>query len=281
MKVGIVSGAIAPLGDSRYEKLKALGFSALDLSMANTEDGLYLCSEQEFCERLTRERELASSAGIEIYQLHGPWRVPIRDGSAEERAERMDKMKKAVRAAKLLGAKCTVIHPIMPFGIFDIEKQKTKETWDINLTFMRELASYAVHHGVTVCLENMPFPTFSLSKPDKIRDMIGEVDSERFKMCLDIGHVNVFPDLSVADELKKHRDVIRAVHIHDNDGKGDNHALPYFGTIDWKTFGKTFRALDLPCPFSYETAPPKKLPQPIYETYLKSMVDMTAEILGQ
>ena len=281
MKIGIVSGAIAPLGNSRYQKLKALGFSAVDYSMANTDNVLYLCSEEELCTRLTRERELASSAGIEIYQIHGPWRVPIKDFTPEDRAERMDKMKRAVRAAKLLGAKCTVIHPIMPFGIFDIEKQKTKETWNLNLAFMRELASYASEIGMTVCLENMPFSTFSVSTPDRIRDMIAEVNSEHFKMCLDIGHVNVFPDLSVAEELKKHRDVIRAVHIHDNDGKGDDHALPYFGTVDWETLGKTFRALDLPCPFSYETAPPKKLPLPIYESYLKSMVDMTAEILGQ
>ncbi len=278
MKIGIVSRAFDRFGEARYEKMSELGFSAVDFSMANTETPLYLCSEEEFCRQLAHERAHAQKFGIEFSQVHGPWRVPIRDFTEEDRAERMEKMKKAVRAASLLGAKCMVIHPIMPFGIFDVEKQKTEETWALNLTFMRELAACGAAYDVTVCLENMPFSTFSISKPEQILQMIDAVGSKHFKMCLDTGHVNVFPELSVADELKRYREVIRALHIHDNDGKGDNHALPYFGTLDWETLGQTLATLNLPCPFSYETAPPARLPLPIYETYLKSMVEIANTI---
>lgn len=278
MKVGIVSRAFDRFGEARYEKMKELGFSAVDFSMANTKDSLYLCSDEDFCRQLRLEKKHAHKYGIEFTQIHGPWRVPIKDFTEEDRAERMEKMKKAVRAAAILGAGAMVIHPIMPFGIFDVEKQKTKETWVLNLTFMRELAAYGAEHGVTVCLENMPFATFSISKPEQILQMIDAVENEYFKMCLDMGHVNVFPELSLVDELKRCQGVIRALHVHDNNGKSDNHALPYFGTVDWETVGETLANMDLPCPFSYETAPPARLPLPIYETYLKSMVDIAREI---
>ena len=281
MKIGIVSRAFDRFGETRYPKMKELGFATVDFSMANTETPLYLCSEDEFCRQLSLEKAAAQELGITFSQVHGPWRVPIKDATPEDRAERMDKMKKAVRAASLLGAKAMVIHPIMPFGIFDVEKQKTEETWELNLAFMKELAAYGAEHGVIVCLENMPFPTFSISKPDKICEMIDAVGSEHFKMCLDTGHVNVFPELSVADEIKRCQEVIRAFHIHDNDSKADSHALPFFGTIDWETLGQTLANLNLPCPFSYETAPPAKLPFPVYETYLKSMVELANGILGQ
>lgn len=280
MKIGIILGASAHLEEKRYEYLKECGFSSVDFSMANTEVPLYLCSEEEFEAELKAERALAETAGIFISQVHGPWRCPIKDFTPEDRAERMEKMKKAIRGAAYLGAPNMVIHPIMPFGIFDISKEKTAETFEINRTFMRELADYAHAYGVTVCLENMPFPDFSLSKPNDILRMIRAVNRENFKMCLDTGHVNIFPDLKVAEEITKHAPVIRALHVHDNNGKGDNHTLPFFGNIDWYAVGQAIRAAELPCPFSYETTPSAKLPAPIHKTYLKSLTELVPLLLN-
>ncbi|MBQ8494965.1 MAG: hypothetical protein IJ465_04340, partial [Clostridia bacterium] len=90
MRIGIGQGALGRFGDQRYEKARELGFSTVDFGAAETSRGIYLLSETAFLAELTAEKELAHRAGIEIYQLHGPWRCPPQDGTPEDRAERME-----------------------------------------------------------------------------------------------------------------------------------------------------------------------------------------------
>lgn len=124
-------------GNRTYEKLKEQGFSATDFSMMETEYGLYVLSQSESDVRLKGERELAEKAGIDIFQVHGPWRWPPQDLVEEDRKERIEKMEFSIRAASVLGAKNWVMHPLMPFGIQDINISREKETRDINLDFLQ------------------------------------------------------------------------------------------------------------------------------------------------
>ena len=280
MRIGIGQGALGRFGDQRYEKARELGFSTVDFGAAETSRGIYLLSEKAFLVELTAEKELAHRAGIEIYQLHGPWRCPPQDGTPEDRAERMEKMKKAIVACAVLETENMIVHPIMPCGLDDLDTGKAEETWRLNVAFMQELVAFAKPYGVTVCLENMPFTRFSLSKPVAISDVIREVNDERFQMCLDTGHVNVFPELTVAAELKRCREQIRTLHIHDNDGRSDWHQLPYFGTVDWSNVGAALKDVYPRCSFNYETNPPARMPDTVFEAYLKSMVATAHSILG-
>lgn len=281
MKIGIVSKSTLAWGENRYQKLKELGFSAVDFGLGNTEVAPYTSTEEEFCEMLAKEKALAEAAGIEIFQIHGPWRWPCHDDTEENRAERMEMMKKSIRAASLLGCKNWIVHPIMPLGVHDVPLGKTEETWALNVKFMRELVKTAREYDVTICLENMPFTEFSISRPEEILRLIEEINDDHFKMCLDTGHVNVFPELSVADEVRKMKDVIRAFHIHDNNGKGDLHAIPYFGNIDWEDFGKALKEIDFKGVFSLETAPSNKLPLSVYEDILKTLPQIAQHIIGK
>ena len=280
MKIGITSNGFVRWGEERYKKLKELGFSSLDFGMANTETELYTCSEEEFVTTLAKEKALANAADFEIFQVHGPWRFPVKDDTAEDRAERMEKMKKSLRATALLGCKNWIVHPIMPFGVHDVPQEKSEGTWELNIAFMRELVKYAREYDVTICLENMPFREFSISRPTEILRLIEEINDDHFRMCLDTGHVNVFPELSVSDEVRKMKDVIRAFHIHDNNGKQDQHAIPYFGTIDWADFGKALRDIDYHGSFSFEVEPSSKLPSPIFEEMLETFIKIAKHIIG-
>lgn len=281
MKIGITSKGFTRWGEERYKKLKELGFSTLDFGMANTETDLYTCSEKDLVAMLAKEKALADAAGFEIFQVHGPWRFPIKDDTAEDRAERMEKMKKSIRATALLGCKNWIVHPIMPLGVHDIPEGKSAETWELNVQFMRELVKTAREYDVTICLENMPFAEFSLSKPAEILRLIEEINDDHFRMCLDTGHVNKFPELSLGDEVRKMKDVIRTFHIHDNNGKQDQHAIPYFGTIDWEDFGKALRDIHYDGSFSFEVEPAQKLPDHIYEEMLGSFVTIAKHVIGE
>lgn len=280
MRIGIGQGTFGRFGENRYQKAKECGFSTVDFGAAETDRGIYVLSGNDFIATLTEEKELAHHAGIDIYQLHGPWRCPPQDATPEDRAERIEKMKTALRACALLGVENMVIHPIMPCGLDDLDTGMAEETRRLNVAFMQELVDAAKPYGVTVCLENMPFIRFSLSQPAAICDLIREIDDEHFCMCLDTGHVNVFPELSVAAEIKRCRELIHTLHIHDNDGRSDWHQLPYFGTVDWEGVGEALKGIYPRCSFNFETAPPSRLPDALFETYLKSMVETAHNILG-
>ena len=250
-------------GDKKYIKLREHGFSCIDFNMSSTNTAIYTSSAPD--ELLLREKALAEEAGIEIYQAHGPWRSPPADSTATDRAERMDKMKKSIRMASLLGCKNWVIHPLMPLGADDTVTGSEKGTWEINLRFMKELLTTAGEYGVTVCLENMPMAKFSLAKPSAVLELVEEIADENFKICLDTGHAAVFDDISLCDEVRRLGGKIKVLHIHDNKCGKDLHLAPYFGTIDWKAFARSLKDIGFDGVFSLETTAPGKLPDPLFE----------------
>lgn len=262
MKIGIsfspYDRGYGRYGNDKFSVLKRQGYGAADYSIADTETELYYLDVNEIKQKLSTEKALAEAAGIEIPQAHGPWRWPPRDSSEQERAERLDKMKKAVVIVSQLGCKNLVIHPLMPYGIEDLKLKKERETHDLNLAFFKELVAFAKQYGVTVCLENMPMRNFSIAKPADILKLVKEINDEHFKICLDTGHVAVFPELSIGDEIRRLGDYIKAFHIHDNMGDVDSHLYPWKGVIDWRDFADAIGDIGYDGALSLETAPPKE-----------------------
>ena len=272
MKIGTIESNYRHYGDARFMLMREHGFEAADYSMSDTENELYQLSDDLFEKKLLHEKALAEQAGIEIYQVHGPWRWPIQDSTPEERAERMEKMKRSIRGTAILGCKYWVIHPIMPFGEKDADF--AQETRQINLAFMRELLKTAEEVGVVICFENMPMRGLSLGSPEATLDFVKEMDHDHFKMCLDLGHMTLFKKETAGDFVRKHADMIPVFHIHDSNGWADLHLMPYFGITDWDDFGKALREVQYEGVFSLEATLPKKLPKPMFEKTSKLMCEI-------
>ena len=83
----------------------------------------------------------------------------------------------------------------------------------------------------TVVLENVFEPT-----PEMFRTLLDEVNSSRLKICLDIGHINVWSKVPVGEWVAVLGEDIRCMHIHDNKGDFDYHLVPGKGTINWQEF---------------------------------------------
>ena len=114
MKIGIESSAY--IGRYVFEeglrRMKAHGYECVDAqNFINTETPLFSMTDAEFDRQLLWEKDAYASAGIEIFQSHGPWRYPPQDGTPEGRAEWLDYMKRCVRMASCLGAPYMVVHP--------------------------------------------------------------------------------------------------------------------------------------------------------------------------
>lgn len=278
MKIGVFTENLSRWGDERYKMLKNIGYDCVDMGIS---EKLLTLDEAEFIQTFSEWRRMAEDAGIEISQVHGPWRWPPEDATPENRAERMEKMRKSIRATAILGCKYWVIHPIMPYGIEDLENGKAQETWDLNLAFMKELLVTAKENDVTICLENMPMRKFSLATPADILRFVKAINDEHFKICLDTGHVAIFRDISLADSVRELGDEIRTIHVHDNDGRYDLHRMPHYGIIDWEDFGKALKEVQYQGVFSLETAPSKRIPLEAAELIYKAMAVIAKKIIGE
>ena len=277
MKIGTMESGYRQYGSDRFRVMREHGYEAADYDMVNTTEELYTVDEQEFERILLEDKRLAAEAGIEISQVHGPWRWPPQDFTEEDRAERMEKMKKSIRGTALLGCRHWVIHPIMPFTHIDTGHEA--ETHKMNLCFMRELLSVAKEYDVVICFENMPMPGLCLGSPDDTLGFIKEMNDDHFKMCLDLGHMTMFKGANAADFVRKNAEYIPVFHIHDNNGKADLHLMPYYGVTDWKEFGKALREVGFSGSFSLETTPSKNLPPELFEKMSKLLFEIAKSII--
>lgn len=283
MKIGIMmdpnARGFGRYGDNKFQKMREHGFEAADYTMKDTTGGIYLLSDAELLALMESEKKAAQDAGIEISQVHGPWRWPALDHTEELRHERLAHMKRSIYATSLLGCKHWVLHPLMPCGTEEVNTSDAKITYDINLEFMSELARYGEEVGVTVCLENMPMRDFSLASPHQILEFVKAVDSDYFKVCLDTGHANLFRDSTPADAVRELGSYLKVLHVHDNLGDRDAHATPTTGDIDWADFMKALREVGYTGVFSLETAPPGYFKDDEFESGCRTLLSVVKTII--
>lgn len=96
---------------------------------------------------------------------------------------------------------------------------------------------------------------FSLATPAKILELVRTINDDHFKICFDTGHVAIFQNISVGDEVRKLGDYIKCFHIHDNLGDSDAHLFPTKGIIDWADFSNAVNEIGYKGVLSLETAP--------------------------
>lgn len=70
--------------------------------------------------------------------------------------------------------------------------------------------------------------------PSVIKRLIDQVNSPRLGICLDIGHTHAFSETSVFEWIETLGSRISYVHIHDNNGKKDEHLAIEDGCIPIK-----------------------------------------------
>ena len=77
--------------------------------------------------------------------------------------------------------------------------------------------------GVRIAIENGDF--------DAIEKVFASYGPDYVGLCYDSGHGNVSG--GGLDRLERLKDRLISIHLHDNDGTGDQHNLPFSGTVNW------------------------------------------------
>jgi sugar phosphate isomerase/epimerase len=154
-------------------------------------------------------RDLHASAGVE--KNWGSLLEYERQAGAELVANRIEMTSR-------LGADVIILHlPPAPAS-----EDQYAARWVSALTSLDELRPVARQAGVRIAIENGAYEIISR--------LLDAYEPEFLGLCYDCGHGNLNDGLDQLDKLKGR---LISIHLHDNDGTGDQHQMPFTGTVDW------------------------------------------------
>ncbi len=194
--------------------------TALDAGIELQSYGLEGCQSSEAWEKRLRKHVSFRKNYPGPLAVHGPF-VGIEydhiDHLLREAVSR--RMDLTFQAVIELNASRLILHTgfkqeILMFDFLDKWVEDTAAFW------RKEISRYA-DQGITVVMEN----TVELD-PTVLIELHDRVDHDHFKLCLDVGHANLFSNLPLAAWIEKMGSRLVHLHIHDNLGRLDEH-LPF------------------------------------------------------
>ncbi len=150
--------------------------------------------------------------------------LSITEPSKPRRIEMVDELKRALEVAEVIPCRYAVQHLGVGGEEWSLEK------FDAAFTCLEELNLFAVHRGVEILLENIPN---GLSNGERLMRFL-EMTHLPNGLCFDTGHAHLTGSVESEWNIMKSR--VKSTHVHDNDGKQDNHRFPFLasdGSIAW------------------------------------------------
>ncbi len=160
-------------------------------------------------------------AGIGLLDLHATVGPEKNWGSAleYERLAGVEIVRNRIEMTARLGSDVIIMH--LPGGT-------AQDVWPRVRASLDELEGFAGERGVRIAVENGN----SHESFDDIERVLSAFGSEYVGLCYDSGHGNMFAE--GLDRLQALKDRLISIHLHDNDGSGDQHMLLFSGTTDWE-----------------------------------------------
>ena len=162
------------------------------------------------------------------YSIHAPFNdVNIASLNESFRETSVIELIKVMNIAAELDIKTITIHPGMYSMVVSGLEERSIMAAKRSL---RTLDRMAQECGVRLCVENMPgFKFFLGQTAEQLSELL---DGTNLPVCLDVGHANTTGQLNEIIDVLGNR--IMNVHIHDNDGKQDQHLTIGDGNIDFE-----------------------------------------------
>jgi sugar phosphate isomerase/epimerase len=177
---------------------------------------------------LTRERlRLHSLHAPVMERFEGRWINPLSIASPDEaaRALAVRETRAALELARRVPISVLVVHPGLQDSLLSPTVQNSREA---AARSVEEIVAIAAPLGVRVALEVIPN---AMATADALVGLLDELDIPEVGVCLDFGHAHLQGD--VVDAIETLSGVLVATHVHDNQGRRDEHLAPFDGTIDW------------------------------------------------
>lgn len=115
---------------------------------------------------------------------------------------------------------------------------------NIGVERFKKIIEAAEKFDVNIAIENQ-------GNPEYIGLVFSNIQSNRLYFCFDSGHENFYsPHL---DLLDLYGDKLIALHLHDNNGKEDAHALPFTGNVNWNKISSKLEKINYTGAIALET----------------------------
>ena len=211
--------------------IAAHGYEAIELFATRTH------FDYHDAQAATQLAEWLADTQLELHSVHAPiveslkegrWVGSFSNASGEEtrRKAALAETEAALAIARQIPYRYLVVHLGMP----TVEKVPPGDNQrDAARRSLEHIVESASHVGVRVAVEVIPNP---LSSAEVLAHLLEEeLEGVDIGVCFDYGHAHLMGDLGDAVEtLAGH---LWTTHVHDNNGRRDEHLLPFAGTIDW------------------------------------------------
>ena len=211
--------------------IAAHGFEAIELFATRTHFDYHDAAA------IAQLAEWLSDTRLQLHSVHAPifdamkngqWVGSYSNASGDEprRKAALAETEAALRIAAQVPFGSLVLHLGMPTA----QQVPPRDNQpDAARRSVEDIVAMASNVNAKVALEVMPNALSSASA--LVRLIEEELEGMDVGVCLDYGHANLMGDVGEAIEtLSGH---LWTTHVHDNDGKKDEHLVPYAGRIDW------------------------------------------------
>jgi sugar phosphate isomerase/epimerase len=189
------------------------------------DEGFHTLNKQ----RVSMLKNIGESYGLK-YSVHAPFAdINIASPSKPLLKAVLKRLKRSIAYASDLEAYMWVFHPGLKTGVSMFYPGMD---WRQNLKTTRLLLKIAGDYGVKIAIENVPEPYPFLMKSVEDFTKFYEEITEDIGLVFDVGHANL--NGQIERFLTVFKEKIVHIHVHDNDGKSDQHLGIGFGNIDWK-----------------------------------------------
>jgi sugar phosphate isomerase/epimerase len=161
------------------------------------------------------------------YSVHAPiCDINVASISDAVREASVSEILNTMKAANELGIDKITVHPgLSSMAVHGLEDRYI----ECARQSMKIIDKASAEYGVNVAVENMPEMFFFLGRTAEELNRI--VEGTDLGICFDIGHANTTGQIDAM--VDTFGDRIINIHIHDNDGKKDQHLTIGDGSIDF------------------------------------------------
>lgn len=122
-----------------------------------------------------------------------------------------------------------------------------------NIAHLMKIDEYLekTNKKIVICLENLRWMKNSIEVLNYTLSKLG--GSKHFGICLDTGHLNISEVNNQEDFIVRAGKNLRALHIADNQGKDDQHMIPFGrGNVDFEEVVRSLKKIGYDGLFNYE-----------------------------
>ncbi len=186
------------------------------------------------------------------------------DGHARQKA--LDAIAREAEFSANLGAKFFVMHP-------SGREENIPNARDNFRSTLEELARIMERLSLNCYIENLPSSFSYGSDTIELASDISVIGSDNLGICFDTGHCNM-NGMNISEKIRAANGLLGFIHAHDNNGKEDNHWLPFTenGTIDWGNIAETLKKMMYKGVFCLEVFEPvEKLKEQLQAGWLERL----------